>query len=250
MPAQGIAGEAIWISGASSGIGAALLDSAPAEAAAVIGISRRPSAAADHIAADLADPAQWDLVRASFDQLLVAGLPRATLLHFAGIGRPHGPAAAADPVEYERGVLLNGASGQVLGQYFLRACRAAGIPCRIVLCSSPAALRPLFGMSHYNAAKAGYDRWAECIRLEVGPEEAVVFTVIPWSVDTPMLRGVMDLPPEIDPVGAEVRELDRRGGLARPEDVADEVWALLDAGGVEETAQVGAIPDDLGGPAE
>jgi benzil reductase ((S)-benzoin forming) len=249
MAAAGIAGEAIWISGASSGIGAALLASVPAEAEHVIGISRRPSEAGEHITADLSEPARWDLVRASFDRLLAPGLPRATFLHFAGIGRPHGPAAEVDPVEYERGVLLNGASGLVLGQYFLRACKAAGIPCRIVLCSSPAALQPLFGMSHYNASKTAYDRWAECIRLEVEPREALVFTVVPWSVDTPMLRGVMDLPPEIDPLGAELQGLDAEGKLAKPEDVAEEVWALLDSGGVDEAAFVGAIPPDLPGSA-
>lgn len=245
MSATGVAGEAIWISGASSGIGAALLDSVPAEAAHVIGISRRPSEAPDHLAVDLADPAGWDPVRASFDELLAPGLPRATFLHFSGIGAPHGPAAEADPAEYERGVLLNGASGQVLGQYFLRACTNLGIPCRIVLCSSPAAIGPLFGMSHYNAAKTAYDRWAACIRLEVDPADAVVFTVVPWSVDTPMLRGVMDLPPEVDPIGAQVKEMASRGELATPEGAAAEIWELLEQGGVDRPAFIGAVPDDV-----
>lgn len=248
MSATGVAGEAIWISGASSGIGAALLDSVPAEAAHVIGISRRPSEAPDHLAVDLADPAGWDAVRASFDELLAPGLPRATFLHFSGIGAPHGPAAEADPREYERGVLLNGASGQILGQYFLRACGSLGIPCRIVLCSSPAALQPLFGMSHYNAAKASLDRWAECIRLEVTPAEAIVFTVVPWSVDTPMLRGVMELPPEVDPLGAELKAMGERGELATADGVAAEIWDLLESGEVDRAAFVGAIPADLGGP--
>lgn len=245
MPARGLDGEAIWISGASSGIGAALLASVPPEATRVVGVSRRESGAGEHIVADLSEPAEWDKVRASFDAALQPGLPRATFLHFAGVGKPHGPAAEADPNEYESGVLLNGASGMVLGQYFLHACKAAAVPCRIVLCSSPAALQPLFGMSHYNASKTGYDRWAECVRLETTPDEALVFTVVPWSVDTPMLRGVMELPPEVDPIGAELRDLDSKGGLARPEDVAEEVWALLDSGRVEEAAFVGAIPADL-----
>jgi NAD(P)-dependent dehydrogenase (short-subunit alcohol dehydrogenase family) len=247
MAARGVAREAIWISGASSGIGAALLASAPPEAERVIGISRRASEAGEHIAADLGNPGRWDLVRQSFDAVIEPGLPRATFLHFAGIGRPHGPAAEVDPAEYEQGVLLNGASGMVLGQYLLRACKVAGVPCRIVLCSSPAALKPLFGMSHYNASKAAYDRWAECVRLEVEPAEALVFTVVPWSVDTPMLRGVMDLSPEVDPLSAELRKLDEQGGLAQPADVAEEVWALLDSGAVDEAAFVGAIPPDLPG---
>ena len=63
-----------------------------------------------------------------------------------------------------------------------------------------------------------------------------------------MLRGVMDLPPEVDPLGAELRGLEAKGGLAKPEDVAEEVWTLLDSGAVDEAAFVGAIPPDLAGP--
>jgi benzil reductase ((S)-benzoin forming) len=237
--------EAIWISGASSGIGAALLVAAPAEGARVIGVSRRPSAAAEQIAADLSDPASWRLLRASFDDVLEAGVGRATFLHFAGTGFPHGPAADADPEEYERSVLLNGASGQVLGQAFLHACRRSGTPCRLVLCSSPAALQAMRGMSHYNAAKVGYDRWAECVRLELEPGEAIVFTVVPFAVDTPMLREVMELPPEIDPLGAEISALAERGGLASPGSVAAEIWDLLAAGGSDAPAFVGAVPPEL-----
>ena len=244
MSEAGSGAEAIWVTGASSGIGAALVASAPGEAR-VIGVSRRPSEAPEHLAADLSDPARWGLVEESFDEVLATGPARATLLHFAGVGAPHGPAAAADPEEYRRGVLLNGASGQVLGQYFLRACARHRIPCRIVLCSSPAALGALYGMSHYNAAKTGYDRWAECLRLEVDPAEATVFTVVPWSVDTPMLRGVMELPPEVDPIGAQLRELDERGLLATPEGAAAEVWELLERGGVDRPAFIGAVPDDV-----
>ncbi len=238
------AGEAIWVTGASSGIGAALVATAPDDAR-VIGVARRPSAAAEDISADLSDPDRWSLVEDSFTEVLEARPPRATFLHFAGIGAPHGPAAEADPDEYRRGVLLNGASGQILGQYFLRECKRLGIPCRVVLCSSPAAIGPLFGMSHYNAAKTAYDRWAACLRLEVDPAEAIVFTVVPWSVDTPMLRGVMELPPEVDPIGAELRAMDERGELATPEGAAAEIWALLEGGGTDRPAFIGAVPDDV-----
>jgi len=244
MNGDGSAREAIWVTGASSGIGAALVASAP-EGARVTGVSRRPGEASEHISADLSEPANWDLVEESFDRVLGTGPARATLLHFAGIGAPHGPAAEADPDEYRRGVLLNGASGQVLGQYFLRRCRQLGIPCRVVLCSSPAAIGALYGMSHYNAAKTACDRWAECLRLEVDPADAIVFTVVPWSVDTPMLRGVMELPPEVDPIGAQLVEMDKRGELATAESAAAEIWALLEGGGADRPAFIGAVPEDV-----
>ena len=56
----------VWISGASSGIGAALVATVPFEDARVIGISRGEPSGAEHLEADLADPASWSTVAESF----------------------------------------------------------------------------------------------------------------------------------------------------------------------------------------
>jgi short-subunit dehydrogenase len=49
--------HAVWISGASSGIGAALADSVPYPGARLFGISRRPPMAGEHVETDLTQPA-------------------------------------------------------------------------------------------------------------------------------------------------------------------------------------------------
>ncbi len=53
----------VWISGPSSGIGKALVETVPFDDARMIDISRgeRPSRA-EHLAADLADPPSWEMV--------------------------------------------------------------------------------------------------------------------------------------------------------------------------------------------
>lgn len=129
----------IWISGASSGIGAALARSVPYEDARLIGISRRPPVAGEHLPADLSEPAAWKQVSESFArELAAADVEQALLLHFSGQGSPHGRASDADPEAYERAVLLNAAAGPVLGQRFIAQCRAREVPAVLVVCSSPA----------------------------------------------------------------------------------------------------------------
>ena len=64
-----------WISGASSGIGAALARSVPYDGARVLGISRRPPVVGEHVAADLADVDSWDRVALSFEGVLAETRP-------------------------------------------------------------------------------------------------------------------------------------------------------------------------------
>ena len=114
----------VWISGASSGIGAALAASVPYPDARVIGMNRRRGAHGEHLGADLSNPAAWPDVAAHFTDVLGRGdVASAVFLHFAGVAPPVGPVAGADAGEYTAAVLLNAASGQVLGQAFLQACR-------------------------------------------------------------------------------------------------------------------------------
>ena len=177
----------IWISGASSGIGAALARSVPYEDARLIGISRRPPVAGEHLPADLSEPAAWKQVSESFArELAAADVEQALLLHFSGQGSPHGRASDADPEAYERAVLLNAAAGPVLGQRFIAQCRAREVPAVLVVCSSPGALRRHRGMAHYGAAKSELLHWTEVVREE--EPQATVLSVIPWATDTPMLR--------------------------------------------------------------
>jgi len=77
-------GTLIWVTGASRGIGQALIQAVPWPATRVIGVSRSPGPAPAHVAADLAGPAGWDMLEDSFHREL-AGFPgsRVVFLHAA-----------------------------------------------------------------------------------------------------------------------------------------------------------------------
>lgn len=99
----------------------------------------------------------------------------------------------------------------------------------VILISSVAGIKPLPGLSHYSAAKAGLVGLANAAAVELGVHGIRVNTVHPWSVDTPMSGS-----PQRQPV------LDRNphflssfgsilGGNAEPRDISDAVlWLASD----------------------
>ena len=111
----------IFISGASSGLGAALARSVPFGDARIVDISRRGAEGCVHFAADLADPRQWPRVGDLFAREVkdFSGA-RIVFVHAAGTLQPMGFSGEVPVDEYTRQVLLNSAAPQVLGDLFLR----------------------------------------------------------------------------------------------------------------------------------
>ena len=240
--------DAIWITGASSGIGAGLARHAPADTR-LIGISRRPPVRGEHLAADLGDPVSWEAVREEVEATLDAERPsKAVFLHFAGVIGPIGPLSSVDLDEYRSSVLLNSASGQVLGAAFVAACAKRDIPGTLVLCSSPGAHKALEGISQYGAGKVAQEHWVRAAALDLGGDTARgnIFSVIPYGVDTAMVREAMASPAEVLPLGEMFREAAAADRLADPEEVAREIWDLVSSSETEPGAAiaVGAVPVD------
>jgi short-subunit dehydrogenase len=213
----------------------------PFPAARLFGISRRAPAAGEHVQADLSQPAAWPAIAAHFDDVLGQGEANAAVfLHMSGIGTPAGPAADADLAAYTAAVLLNSASGQVLGQAFLSACQRRGTDATLVLCSSPAAAKTVPGVSHYGAGKSALQYWAAAVATEV-EGWARVFSVVPFAVDTPMVRETISRP-DLTPIAASLSAAADRGELATAEGTAAEIWQLVLDGKHAEAVPVGAVP--------
>jgi len=238
----------VVVTGASSGIGAAIAQTVPYDDARILAVSRRPGPAGEHVAADLSDPGSWPLVADRIRTAVAApGVTSAALMHFAGVATPHGPAARAAWEEYTAAVLLNAASGPAIGQAFLAACADRGIHATVVMCSSPAAAFPMPGMSHYGAGKQALEHWTRAIAAEHAPTGACVFAVVPFAVDTPMVRAAMQQPPDVHPVAANLRAAADRGALAAADATAREIWRLvLDGDHEGEIIPVGAVPPGVG----
>ncbi len=239
----------VWVSGASSGIGAAFVDVALARGARVIGISRRSHPHAENLPADLSDPQSWIGVERQFNEVLSTGdYDEAVFFHCAGTVAANGPLVSADPAEYTRSVLLNSASGQVLGRAFLAASSAANCPATLVMCSSPGATDALPGMSHYCGGKAGLEHWARAVAVELGddPDAAHVFSAVPCAVDTPLLREIIDGVAADTPLAEGFKGAIAQSALATPAQVADEIWQAIDDRVAPGTAlRVGATELDI-----
>lgn len=229
------ASTTVWITGASRGLGAALAATVPFADARVLDISRSGgSATAEHVPADLADPASWVALQAHFLAQLAEGVERAVLVHNAGLLAPIGFAGEVDTAAYRDLVLVDSAAPQVLGQAFLTAVRQAAVPrADLVLLSSGAATTVYEGWSAYGAGKAAVDQWVRTVGAEQQRRGGVrVLAVAPGVVATGMQELIRGVAEDDFPAVQKFRDLHASGRLRDPEDAARQLWALLDRGDV------------------
>ena len=125
------------ITGASSGIGAAMAAAADDAGHTVATVSRRPGPGR-HLAADLAQPSEWGDVATWIDGLIdERSWRRVALVHNAGTLEPIGFAGEVDHDAYVSNVLLNSAAGQVLGDRFIASINRVtdrGQACEATIC--------------------------------------------------------------------------------------------------------------------
>lgn len=233
-------GSLVFVTGGSSGLGLALARSVPFPAR-VIDVSRRGAPGFEHVPADLATSEGWDVASALFERELEGFRgERAVLVHNAGVLTPIGFAGEVDPGAYRRNVLLNSAAPQVLGDAFLRALarsEAAGV---VLMISSGAASSVYEGWSSYCAGKAALDQWVRAAGAEQERRggRCRVLAIAPGVVATAMQEEIRATPERDFPQLERFVELHEEGVLRPAEDVARELWALLD-----EPLENGAVLD-------
>jgi short-subunit dehydrogenase len=190
-----ISGSRILLTGASSGIGAALASELDARGARLALVSRRPPSIPNHLSlsADLMHPGAASQAAAEAIQRL-GGLDM--LIHCAGVGLY--ARSWETPPEDLRMFELNFFSAVELAAAALphMIAQSAG---RIVLVSSIAGLLPLPWFPLYSASKAAVDAWARALRSELHRTGVGVLHVAPGYVKTNfqanVLRGVP--PPQL-----------------------------------------------------
>lgn len=182
----------IFITGAGSGLGAALARRYGA-AGATLGLLGRRQAALEDTAqgldarlyrADVGDAAA--VAEAARDFIARAGCPHIVI---AAAGISVGALAEEkDDLEVFRATLATNVMGVLhTFQPFIAPMRDAGGGC---LCgiASVAAMRGLPGGGAYSASKAALITCLESLRLELAPAGIGVVTVSPGYIDTPMTR--------------------------------------------------------------
>lgn len=225
--------DLVMITGASSGLGLALARTVPFPAS-VVDISRSGATDddIDHIAADLSDPSSWTTVGAEMHRRIEEHEPRrGVFIHAAGTLTPIGFAGEVNTDAYASNVVLNSASGQVLGHLFLEAVRGRSGTFDVVMISSGASTSVYPGWSSYGAGKAALDQWVR----NVGSEQkerggARVSAIAPGVVATAMQEEIRAMPEEDFPNVERFHELHDEGKLAEPEDAARRVWEAIERG--------------------
>jgi benzil reductase ((S)-benzoin forming) len=226
-----VAANLVFITGGSSGIGAAMARSVPYGDARVINISRRALPGYDHFEADLSDPAAWRGVADLFarETKEFTG-ERIILVHSAGTLQPIGFAGEVSMDDYLRQVLLDSGSAQVLGDAFLRATHEIDAECHVVMISSGAAFTVFEGWSAYCAGKAAMDQWVRTVGAEQARrgDRCRLLAVSPGIVETAMQEEIRASSSGDFPSVEMFIEFREKGQSREPEEAAREIWSLLE----------------------
>lgn len=206
------------VTGASSGIGAAIVRRLLAEGWQVTGVARRPTgfgtAAYRPITADLS-------TAEGCAAALEAAAGVTAFVHAAGF-MVTGPLGALDPAASEGMWRLHVLAAERLANGLIAELPAGG---RIVLIGSRTAMGTA-ARSQYGATKAALVAMARAWAMELAPRGITANVVAPAATDTPMLHDParQGAPPKMPPIGR----------LIRPEEVAGCVSFLLgpDAGAI------------------
>ena len=188
-------GQAAWITGASSGIGAALARALARDGARLI-LSGRNVEALEQVATDCGDP-----LLLPFETTDYAAIPAAVekaqdwsggidlLVNNAGISQRSLAVETAFPV-YERVIAVDLLAPIALTQAVIPAMVARGSG-RIAMISSIAGKVGVPMRTAYCAAKFGIAGYADALRAEVGYQGVHVHNIFPGSVRTDVSRNAL-----------------------------------------------------------
>lgn len=208
-----LAGRTALVTGAASGIGAAIVLRLRAAGARVAGLDLQPAADADEaLVADLRSDADVEQAVARLGGIDILVHAAAISVH-GGVIDTH-PAAWADIYD------VNVIGAVRLLRHVVPAMRARGGG-SILLLSSINADFATPTLAAYAASKAAIESLTRTAALEFAPDGIRVNAIAPASVDTPLLQDSFDR--AADPEAARAANILRHplGRLGTPEDVAE-----------------------------
>jgi NAD(P)-dependent dehydrogenase (short-subunit alcohol dehydrogenase family) len=191
-------GQRVFITGASSGIGAALAREYAARGA-TLGLLGRRRDALDQLrqslphssrhqvyAVDVLDRAA--LAAAAQDFIAVNG-GADIVIACAGISQGTLTEQADDLAVFDAVFATNMNATVATFAPFIAPMKNQSTPCRLVGIGSVAGIRGMRGAGAYCASKAALHSYCEALRVELRPSNIRVVTIAPGYIDTPMTRA-------------------------------------------------------------
>jgi benzil reductase ((S)-benzoin forming) len=230
------------ITGASRGLGAALVAQRLLPGHTVLGISRQTNpglqAQADQAGARLL---QWpvDLIDAAPAAAQLAawlaeqdgpGLASATLINNAGVVGTMAPLDRVPLADIVRGLRVGLEAAMLMSAAFLSATQGWPGPRKLMNISSGLGRSAMAGSAVYCAAKAGMDHFSRALALEQAatPRGARVVSIAPGVIDTDMQAELRAADAALFPERARFTQFQADGLLVSPADCARRLLARLD----------------------
>jgi len=238
---SGVRGKNALITGASSGIGAAIARALARAGANALLLTGRDGTRLEAVAADCVGAGTVDLHAATLDDEaeIVALANRAgalpggldLLIHSAGVFAS-GSVAETAPAEFERQWRVNTWAPYALTHYLLAALRASRG--QVVFINSGAGAAALPNCSAYCGSKYALRALADCLRLEVQGDGVRVMSAMLGKIATPMQERIQtartgEYHPEYYPSADDVAGV-LLAALALPANAAVTELALRPAG--------------------
>lgn len=179
-------GRTILVTGASGGIGGAVVRLLASNGADVIASGSSRERLAAIVAETGARPLPFDLTDEPEVRDALQDVPAWGVVNCAGFGGEIASPADTDIDVFDQAIAVNTRGALLVTKYASRAMIAAGQGGSIVNVSSQAALVGLAGHVSYAASKAALDSITRVSALELGPHGIRVNSVNPTVVMTPM----------------------------------------------------------------
>lgn len=219
--------DRVFITGASSGIGAALAREY-ASRGAVLGLLARRRDRLAELAASLPNPEthriyavdvlEREAVAAAAADFIAAAGGADIVVACAGISHGTLTERPGDLPVFDAVFATNVNATVSTFAPFIAAMKAQGTPCRLVGIGSVAGIRGMRGAGAYCASKAAVHSYCESLRLELRASGIRVVTIAPGYIDTPMTRNNRFPMPFLMPAerfAAQAVDVIARGGSYR-----------------------------------
>lgn len=189
-----LVGKTALVTGAASGIGAAISALFKSEGATVWGVDRTPNTT-DYT---------LDLEQIEAIPDFVASLPGTPdiLVNCAGIVLTR-PFFEVEVEGFERTFRINVTASFVLMQEVAKFLQMSGRPGSIINLASNSGLMPKLEQLDYGASKAAVISMSRSAALSLGPHQIRVNAIAPGVIDTPMTQGIAKMRSEIRGVPPE-----------------------------------------------